>query len=134
MYTLHHTTAHIIRASINNTTQLTIFATGTVFVRGAALETVIEKVRFILHPTFGTTKPIIDQPPFELTRKGWGMFEIGIEVCFALQKDKSFKEITKQQQEHEHEQTTTTTTITTTTTTTITTTSYREPVLTVVKL
>lgn len=40
----------------------------------------IQSVTFTLHPTFSTPVVVVSSPPFELARRGWGTFEIGIDV------------------------------------------------------
>jgi len=47
-----------------------------------ALDRVVEKVEFRLHPTFQPSKITVRKAPFELQRIGWGVFEIGIKVHF----------------------------------------------------
>jgi YEATS domain-containing protein 4 len=42
----------------------------------------IEKVVFKLHPTFKMNTVEVKQAPFQLSKIGWGEFEIGIEVHF----------------------------------------------------
>ncbi|KAL4577704.1 hypothetical protein LXL04_013815 [Taraxacum kok-saghyz] len=57
----------------------------TVCVRGAKNEdlgVIIKKVVFQLHPSFRDSKRVIDTPPFELTERGWGEFEIAISIFF----------------------------------------------------
>ena len=55
----------------------------TVYVRGATNEdlgVVIKKVQ--LHPSFNNARRVIESPPFELTERGWGEFEIAISIFF----------------------------------------------------
>jgi hypothetical protein len=40
----------------------------------------IRKVQFGLHPTFGTTEIDVKSAPFQMTRIGWGTFEIPIKI------------------------------------------------------
>lgn len=57
----------------------------TVCVRGAQNEdlgVVIKKVVFQLHPSFTNARRVVDSPPFELTERGWGEFEIAISIFF----------------------------------------------------
>lgn len=57
----------------------------TVYVRGATNEdlgAVIKKVVFQLHPSFTNARRVIESPPFELTERGWGEFEIAISIFF----------------------------------------------------
>lgn len=57
----------------------------TVCVRGATNEdisVVIKKVVFQLHPSFSNSRRVIESPPFELTERGWGEFEIAISIFF----------------------------------------------------
>lgn len=57
----------------------------TVYVRGATNEdlgVVIKKVVFQLHPSFNNARRVIESPPFELTERGWGEFEIAISIFF----------------------------------------------------
>eukprot|EP00347_Sterkiella_histriomuscorum_P016628 403352460 len=42
----------------------------------------IQKVRFGLHPTFGVTEIDVKSAPFQMTRIGWGVFNIPIEIFF----------------------------------------------------
>jgi hypothetical protein len=53
---------------------------GTAYVRGDGIENVIEWVQFELHPTFQPSIIKVSKPPYEITRTGWGIFEIGIKV------------------------------------------------------
>jgi len=43
---------------------------------------IIKRVTFRLHPTFIPTRVIVDNPPFQLRRIGWGVFNIGIIIEF----------------------------------------------------
>ncbi|KAK9062055.1 hypothetical protein SSX86_019240 [Deinandra increscens subsp. villosa] len=57
----------------------------TVYVRGATNEdlgVVIKKVVFQLHPSFSNARRVVESPPFELTERGWGEFEIAISIFF----------------------------------------------------
>ncbi|KAI7736613.1 LOW QUALITY PROTEIN: hypothetical protein M8C21_025698 [Ambrosia artemisiifolia] len=57
----------------------------TVYVRGATNEdlgAVIKKVVFQLHPSFSNARRVVESPPFELTERGWGEFEIAISIFF----------------------------------------------------
>ncbi|XP_071707453.1 transcription initiation factor TFIID subunit 14b-like [Rutidosis leptorrhynchoides] len=59
--------------------------TWTVYVRGATnedLSVVIKKVIFQLHPSFNNARRVVESPPFELTERGWGEFEIAISIFF----------------------------------------------------
>ncbi|KAJ0468518.1 putative transcription factor YEATS family [Helianthus annuus] len=68
--------------------------TWTVYVRGATNEdlgVVIKKVVFQLHPSFSNARRVVESPPFELTERGWGEFEIAISIFFhddACEKEK----------------------------------------------
>jgi len=42
----------------------------------------IAYVDFALHPTFSPSEIRVDSAPWEITRQGWGEFEIGITVHF----------------------------------------------------
>jgi len=42
----------------------------------------IEKIEFILHPTFIPSRIVVKRPPFELQRTGWGTFEVGVKIHF----------------------------------------------------
>jgi len=42
----------------------------------------IEKVELFLHPSFSPSHIILTQEPFEITRLGWGMFNINGKVHF----------------------------------------------------
>nr|XP_043634548.1 transcription initiation factor TFIID subunit 14b-like [Erigeron canadensis] len=56
-----------------------------VYVRGATNEdlgVVIKKVVFQLHPSFNNARRVVESPPFELTERGWGEFEIAISIFF----------------------------------------------------
>src|SRR4051812_14190695 len=50
----------------------------TAFVKGG--DPVIESVVFHLHPTFKNPVIKVSAPPFELTRTGWGVFNVKMEV------------------------------------------------------
>jgi len=58
----------------------------TLFLRPADEETrerfesEVEWVEFDLHPTFTPSVVRVDAPPFELTRTGWGYFDVGVSV------------------------------------------------------
>ncbi|KAJ9540937.1 hypothetical protein OSB04_027443 [Centaurea solstitialis] len=59
--------------------------TWTVYVRGATNEdlgVVIKKVVFQLHPSFTNARRVVESPPFVLTERGWGEFEIAISIFF----------------------------------------------------
>jgi NAD-dependent SIR2 family protein deacetylase len=51
----------------------------TLFVRPRS-PSLIRSVRFSLHPTFRDNDILITQPPFELRRSGWGVFNVDIVV------------------------------------------------------
>ncbi|KAL4483829.1 hypothetical protein ABPG72_006204 [Tetrahymena utriculariae] len=56
-----------------------------VYVRGPNnedLSTFIEKVVFVLHETFTDHQRAITKPPFEVVEKGWGEFDILIQIHF----------------------------------------------------
>ena len=40
----------------------------------------IRRVVFKLHPTFNPPTVTVSQPPFEVGRIGWGIFDVGIEI------------------------------------------------------
>jgi uncharacterized protein YegL len=42
----------------------------------------VEKVVYHLHPTFQPNLVTVTTPPFELERKGWGYFEVGVDIYF----------------------------------------------------
>jgi transcription initiation factor IIF auxiliary subunit len=43
----------------------------------------VKKVRFFLHPSYKPYDVVdVDQPPFHLTRIGWGEFPIRLQVHF----------------------------------------------------
>merc|ERR1711934_369252 len=59
----------------------------TVFVRGvegvASKDRLgVEQVTFYLHPDFKPSMVQVSKPPFEVTRKGWGAFEMDIDIKF----------------------------------------------------
>ena len=57
----------------------------TLFVRMDDNENIreyIESVEVKLHPTFKPSRLLMKDPPFELTRYGWGYFTIGIKITF----------------------------------------------------
>jgi len=57
----------------------------TIYVRGLQCEDqthFISKVAFQLHRSFENNVRIVERPPFEVTAKGWGEFEIGIRIYF----------------------------------------------------
>jgi len=39
-------------------------------------------VTFVLHPTFFPREVPVRAPPFQLKRRGWGVFEVGVLVTF----------------------------------------------------
>ena len=49
---------------------------------GEPVEKYLEKVIVKLHPTFRPPVLEFKKPPFEVTRVGWGVFEIGITLYF----------------------------------------------------
>lgn len=50
------------------------------FVRGEGLKELLDYVEFELHPSFQPSKVKVWEPPYEITRTGWGIFEIGVKV------------------------------------------------------
>merc|ERR1719409_1428317 len=42
----------------------------------------VKSVAFHLHPTFKPSKVQLTKKPFQLTRKGWGTFDIACDVAF----------------------------------------------------
>eukprot|EP01028_Stygiella_incarcerata_P006965 TRINITY_DN2841_c0_g1_i1.p1 TRINITY_DN2841_c0_g1~~TRINITY_DN2841_c0_g1_i1.p1 ORF type:complete len:209 (+),score=45.06 TRINITY_DN2841_c0_g1_i1:110-736(+) len=42
----------------------------------------IERVIFCLHESFENPRRVVEKPPFEVTERGWGEFEIEIILCF----------------------------------------------------
>ncbi|CDW88400.1 yeats family protein [Stylonychia lemnae] len=74
--------------------------TWTVFVRivksqgqiiGNEAKKFISKVKFGLHPTFGATEQTVQQEPFQMTKIGWGTFEVPIEIHFRRETGKRDK-------------------------------------------
>lgn len=60
----------------------------TVFVRSLGPEEFVDnnfirKVVFRLHESFENNEVTVKQPPFEVSRNGWGGFMIGIDLKFA---------------------------------------------------
>ncbi len=53
------------------------------------LASFIKDVTYHLHPTFFPSKVTVSEPPYELERKGWGVFEVG--VVIALRNGNVFK-------------------------------------------
>jgi len=49
---------------------------------GKSLSPFIAKVYIYLHPTFHPSKIVLTQEPFEISRTGWGTFEIDIQIQF----------------------------------------------------
>ncbi len=47
-----------------------------------SLDEVVDKCVFHLHPTFRPASVTVQEPPFTLTRKGWGTFQVSAEVHF----------------------------------------------------
>lgn len=48
------------------------------------LETFVKKVRFFLHPSYKPNDVVeVQNPPFQLSRRGWGEFPIRIQLYFA---------------------------------------------------
>ena len=57
----------------------------TLYVRGPNnedLSVAIRKVVFQLHPSFPQPVRELTQPPYELTEKGWGEFEVTIRILW----------------------------------------------------
>eukprot|EP00997_Jenningsia_sp_PLL12_P005227 NODE_2089_length_989_cov_213.224468_g1709_i0.p1 GENE.NODE_2089_length_989_cov_213.224468_g1709_i0~~NODE_2089_length_989_cov_213.224468_g1709_i0.p1 ORF type:complete len:193 (+),score=44.22 NODE_2089_length_989_cov_213.224468_g1709_i0:341-919(+) len=54
----------------------------TVYVRAEdpQRQSLITRVNFRLHPTFTPQEVMVDHPPFQVTRMGWGTFTVGIDV------------------------------------------------------
>lgn len=56
------------------------------FVRGAnpkdKIQKFIQKVTYGLDPTFGTTEVTVKAAPYEMTRIGWGTFDVPITIHF----------------------------------------------------
>ena len=55
------------------------------FVRVAGVpdsSTIIKKVSFGMHPTFGCTEVVVTKNPYQINRLGWGTFEIPIKIYF----------------------------------------------------
>ncbi|KAE8699963.1 Transcription initiation factor TFIID subunit 14b [Hibiscus syriacus] len=46
------------------------------------LGAVIKHVVFQLHPSFNNPTRVVESPPFELSERGWGEFEIGMSLLF----------------------------------------------------
>lgn len=46
------------------------------------IDNYIESVEVKLHPTFKPSRLLLNSPPFELTRYGWGYFTIGVKIMF----------------------------------------------------
>lgn len=44
--------------------------------------TILEKVTYLLHPTFANPKRDIKTPPFKIKEEGWGEFELGMTLTF----------------------------------------------------
>lgn len=42
----------------------------------------IKQVTYHLHPTFKPSKIVVKEPPFLLSRVGWGLFEIEMDIEF----------------------------------------------------
>ena len=42
----------------------------------------IDRVTYYLHTTFNPSKISIDEPPFILSRIGWGIFIVNIDIIF----------------------------------------------------
>jgi YEATS domain-containing protein 4 len=59
----------------------------TCYVRGVRPEIDVSpwvaRVEFHLHPSFAVPIRSITAPPFQVTERGWGEFEVGIKVYFA---------------------------------------------------
>lgn len=51
----------------------------------------IEKVEFVLHDSFENSKQIVSKPPFEISEKGYGEFELVLKIYW---KDKDEKPLT----------------------------------------
>ena len=55
--------------------------TWSVYLRGVnnvCLSTVLESVVFVLHPSFAHATQVVSKPPYMITEKGWGEFEVAI--------------------------------------------------------
>eukprot|EP00940_MAST-03C_sp_MAST-3C-sp2_P001435 g1435.t1 len=50
----------------------------TMYVRGS--NDFVDKVVFELHPTFSPPSVTVSSPPFEITRRGWGTFDVKVKV------------------------------------------------------
>ena len=60
----------------------------TMFVRvdgedGERTSDYIDKVIFSLHPTFRPNKLVVAKEPFQVSRWGWGTFEVGVQIIWA---------------------------------------------------
>ncbi|XP_013410048.1 YEATS domain-containing protein 2 isoform X2 [Lingula anatina] len=65
-----------------------------VYVRGSKeephIDGFVKKVRFFLHPSYRPNDLVeVSQPPFHLTRRGWGEFPIRVQLHFRDQRNKS---------------------------------------------
>lgn len=49
----------------------------------APVDNIISSVQFDLHPTFSPSSIVINEPPFEVTRTGWGTFDIDVTVQYS---------------------------------------------------
>lgn len=57
----------------------------TVYARGIDNEDItpfVKQVTFVLHPTFFPREVTVREPPFQLRRRGWGVFDMGVLVTF----------------------------------------------------
>ena len=42
----------------------------------------VEHVEFELHPDFVPATVVVREPPFQITREGWGTFDVGVKIYF----------------------------------------------------
>jgi len=58
---------------------------------GDDLNSCIQEVEFVLHPTFFPPTLICKHGPFEVSRLGWGSFQIGVNITWKNGKKSDFK-------------------------------------------